>query len=292
MINHTENNTTVTIGQSTATVIADTQKYGHRITTVELVYPRYIHSELLTHRMFSRNASSSRATPLRVTCSEAMFDPVFFDYVGLNKSGMVEGEELSEKDKENFKKDWGALSFKVAAEVYRMSLVYNVHKGVLNRALEPFLRIRTLVTATDWENFFNLRLAEDAQPEMRNLALSIRGAVDKSIPKNSHYHVPYVDMDNGDSYGCITVDNFIFPKYALLSAARCARVSYARLDGKPTDDDADTKLASKLLNDGHMSPFEHCAEYKLIAAYYGNLYHWRSYRNVFENTEDTKKPLY
>lgn len=292
MINHTKNNTTVTIGQSTATVIADTQKYGHRITTVELVYPRYIHSELLTHRMFSRNASSSRATPLRVTCMEAMFDPVFFDYVGLNKSGMVEGEEISEKDKENFKKDWEALAFKVAAEVYRMSLVYNVHKGVLNRALEPFLRIRTLVTATDWDNFFKLRLAEDAQPEMRSLAEAIKGAMDKSTPEDSYYHVPYVDMNNGDVYGDATVNNIVFSKYALLSAARCARVSYARLDGKPTDDDADIGLASKLLNDGHMSPFEHCAIYAVESAYYGNLYHWRSYRNMIENRQKMKKTLY
>ena len=283
MINHTENNTTVTIGQSTATVIADTQKYGHRITTVELVYPRYIHSELLTHRMFSRNASSSRATPLQVTCREAMFDPVFFDYVGLNKSGMVEGEELSEKDKANFRKDWEALAFKVAAEVYRMSLVYNVHKGVLNRAIEPFLRIRTLVTATDWDNFFNLRLAEDAQPEMRNLAKSIKESMNKSDPEDSYYHVPYVDMNNDDYYRNITVNKLIFSKYAVLSAARCARVSYARLDGKPTNDDADIELASKLLKDGHMTPFEHCAEYEGESAYYSNLYYWRSYRNMIEN---------
>ena len=34
------------------------------IMTMELQYPRFIHSEFMTHRMFSRNASSSRAIPI------------------------------------------------------------------------------------------------------------------------------------------------------------------------------------------------------------------------------------
>jgi len=32
---------------------------GIRLTTVQLRYPRFIHAELMTHRVFSRNASSS-----------------------------------------------------------------------------------------------------------------------------------------------------------------------------------------------------------------------------------------
>lgn len=291
MINHTENNTTVTIGQSTATVIADTQKYGHRITTVELVYPRYIHADFMSHRMFSRNASSSRVTPLRVTCREAMFDPVFFDYVGLDQSGMIEGEEISDKDKENFKRDWDALAFKVASEVYRMSLVYKVHKNILNRAIEPFSRIRTLVTATEWSNFFKLRLAEDAQPEMRNLALSIKGAMTKSNPSEGIYHVPYVDMTCIDTSEEVDTGETFIPKYVMLSAARCARVSYARLNGKPTDDAADIELACRLLKSNHMTPFEHCANYTGTLAYYNNFLYWRSYRNVLGNPESVVEYL-
>lgn len=43
-----------------AEVIADSlhEKTGTRITTFELVYPRFIHSEFMTHRIFNRNASS------------------------------------------------------------------------------------------------------------------------------------------------------------------------------------------------------------------------------------------
>lgn len=65
-MHHTENATTRRVGQAIATVICDTKSGDSpRITTLELVYPRFIHSEFMTHRMFSRNAASSRATPVQ-----------------------------------------------------------------------------------------------------------------------------------------------------------------------------------------------------------------------------------
>ena len=53
--------------QISAKIIADSYSAinGKRITTFELVYPRFIHSELMTHRLFSRNAMSSRAVPIQ-----------------------------------------------------------------------------------------------------------------------------------------------------------------------------------------------------------------------------------
>ncbi len=46
-------------------IIADSCSHeGKRITTFQLRYPRFIHSEVMTHRVFSRNASSSRAIPV------------------------------------------------------------------------------------------------------------------------------------------------------------------------------------------------------------------------------------
>ena len=80
---YTTNDTTRSIGQAIATVIADSEYNSNRITTLELTYPRYIHSELLTHRCLSRSASSSRATPISVLVSEARV-PVFFDVIFLN----------------------------------------------------------------------------------------------------------------------------------------------------------------------------------------------------------------
>ena len=46
----------------TATIIADSISDERiRLTTMQLRYPKFIHGEFMTHRVFSRNASSSRA---------------------------------------------------------------------------------------------------------------------------------------------------------------------------------------------------------------------------------------
>lgn len=265
MLHHSENQTTVKVGQSVATVIADTiSPEGKRITTFELVYPRYIHSELMTHRVFSRNASSSRATPLAVTLDEVRNDPVFFDYVGKNQSGMVAGERVTGDELAMFEEDWKNLGAMVAYHVEVMSKNYGIHKQTLNRALEPWLRIRTLVTATEWDNWFNLRLAPDAQPEIHSLAMAMKDAMEKSIPARATLHVPYVsDFRYGEATFKIAV-------------ARCARVSYARLDGKADDPNADIALYDRLLKGGHFSPFEHVAVAK--KGKFANFDGWESYR--------------
>ena len=271
MLHHTENDTTVRFGQSVATVIADTvNSEGKRITTLELVYPRYIHSELMTHRVFSRNASSSRATPLKVTLDEVRNDPVFFDYVGKNQSGMVAGEELTEGERLDFQSDWEALGKLVANHVEYLNKRYNIHKQTLNRALEPWLRIRTLVTATEWDNFFKLRLAPDAQPEIQKLAVAMKDAMGKSIPEEANFHSPYVKH----SFPVTCKDEWEVD--AKVSAARCARVSYGKLDGTETSVNDDLALAERLLESGHLSPFEHIA----FGAYgtYANFNGWQSYR--------------
>ena len=263
MIHHTVNETTTTVGYATATAIADSvSKGGDRITTLELVYPRYIHAELLTHRLFSRNAASSRATPLKVTLEEVRTSPAFFEYLGKNKSGMTEGEPISEKNARAFYDDWCGLGIYVADWVERCSETYGLHKAVLNRALEPWLYIRTLVTATDWKNFFTLRLAPDAMPEMRSLAAAMSKAIGKSYPKLRLWHTPYADNETEK----------------VSSVARCARVSYARLDGKPDDPEADKRLYERLINAGHWSPFEHVA--KARVGRHGNYTGWESYRSI------------
>jgi len=48
-----------------AKIIEDSVGPGtRRLTTFQLTYPRFIHAEFMTHRQFSRNASSSRAIPV------------------------------------------------------------------------------------------------------------------------------------------------------------------------------------------------------------------------------------
>jgi thymidylate synthase ThyX len=47
-------------GGISAKIIADSvsSDTNQRIITMELEYPRFIHSEFMTHRVFSRNAAS------------------------------------------------------------------------------------------------------------------------------------------------------------------------------------------------------------------------------------------
>lgn len=263
----TSNDTTTRIGQSQATVIADSICNGHRITTLELLYPRYIHSELMTHRMFSRNASSSRATPIEVLVQDARC-PVFFDQVLKNKPGMQGGVPLNDDEIQEFRKEWDSLANYVADWVKRMSETYNIHKQTLNRALEPFTRIRVLVTATDWDNFFDLRTSNAAQPEMICLATAMRTAMGTSQPKTTTVHLPYIDAPQD------------FDIDSKVSVARCARVSYGRLDGRLDNVEDDIKLYDRLWQQRHLSPFEHVAvaEEGRFANYNG----WKSLRFTAE----------
>lgn len=278
MIDHSRNVTTTQVGQASATVIEDTTSpNGVRLTTLELVYPRYIHSEVMTHRMFSRNASSSRATPLKVNLDEVCMDPVFFDFVGQNRKGMVATEPLNDVLVDYFKTDWESLGVMVASHVAKMSDKYGIHKQTLNRALEPWLRIRTLVTATEWDNFFKLRLSPNAQPEIQSLARAMKAAMGKSEPAEGLMHFPYLKHHEKD---------LPISTQKKVCAARCARVSYARHDGKETTTEEDIKLAKNLFDAGHMSPFEHVATWGVDGSYWEfhyNLRGWQSVRYAAEN---------
>jgi len=70
---------------------------GCRLTTWELRYPRMVHDELLTHRLFSRNAASSRAIPNERLIAQVLDDPAMPVWWGKNQSGMQAREELSDE---------------------------------------------------------------------------------------------------------------------------------------------------------------------------------------------------
>jgi thymidylate synthase ThyX len=67
---------------------------GKRLTTWELTYPRFVHSELMTHRVFSRNAASSRAVPISKLIERVKTDPALPVWWGKNQAGMKAREEL------------------------------------------------------------------------------------------------------------------------------------------------------------------------------------------------------
>lgn len=228
----------------TAKIIQDSVSFeGIRLTTMELQYPRFIHAEFMTHRVFSRNASSSRAIPVKRMVLDVIQDTASPLHWGKNQPGM-QAEDTIENDEEAAE-IWHRAGIDAVFHAEELNNL-GVHKQIVNRIIEPFAHIRVIVTATEWDNFFALRLHKDAQPEIQALACSMREAMDNSDPllvDIGEWHKPYAKHDE--------------PLGA--SVARCARVSYNNHDGSSPDLDKDKMLAAKLATSGHWSPFEHQA---------------------------------
>ena len=155
-------------------VIADSiNSGGERITTMQLKYPRFIHSEFLTHRSFSRNASSSRAIPVSKMLRAVWHEPATPVYWGSNKPGMQAGAELPPFRRLASKVLWKGSGRVMCGVVWILSKL-GLHKQVANRLLEPWQHIHVVVTSTEWQNFFDLRCHPDAQPEFQELAKQMR----------------------------------------------------------------------------------------------------------------------
>lgn len=261
-----------------------------RLTTMELNYHRFIHAEAKTHRilslddeeyeivlkqdvdlmddpMLSRNASSSRAIPVKRMIKQVAENPAMPIHWGKNQPGMQAREEcnnLVTMDWDYYndcectgtrERAWKEAADNAVSKARAFGFA-GYHKQVVNRLLEPFQWISVVVTATEWDNFFKLRLHKDAQPEMRVLAEHMKKAMDESIPvelQPGDWHLPYVDLGDFDDSGDP------IPEAIKCSVARCARVSYLNHDNSAPDISKDIALADMLLVAGHMSPFEHIA---------------------------------
>lgn len=272
MMDHTENETTSTVGASIATVICDSARDGIRLLSVECVYPRIIHPEVLRHRVFSNGVSSSRATPVETLIKNATYTPRHWT---LNQPGMV-GVACADEDKIAVAEHhWNSARAEAIARARALAR-HGFHKQHVNRILEPFSFVRHLITSTEWDNFFALRLAPDADPEIQDLARAIKGAIDASVSAYRLVHAPYVSRDEQDRLG--------YEVSQRVSAARCARVSYMKHNGtKPTLSE-DLELFDRLQAAGHWSPMEHTATFISEHAMFANFRGWQSLRHEMQNT--------
>jgi len=260
-----------------------------RLTTVQIVAHRFIIPELNTHRVFSRNYSSSRAIPVQKLIDQVRSDPAIPVSWGLNKPGMQADDEAPDVIRNLAIDEW-ITSAKKAADSAESLMKYGIHKQIVNRVLEPYVWIHGIITSTEWNNFFMQRCHKDAQPEIQYLANLIRDELWKSSPielVNGEWHLPYITQTDKDTLK--TNDRYILQK---ISAARCARVSYLKHDGtKPSIQD-DLVLFDKLVGGDicHYSPLEHQATPDLCNKYndwyasklHGNLYGWKQYRKLHE----------
>lgn len=277
--------------QITAKIIADSISYltGTRLTTMELSYHRFIHSEFMTHRVFSRNASSSRAIPTKTLLAQVENDPMLPLYWGGNKAGMQAGEELTGDDLHSAQHVWLEHAKETVKQVKLLDNIH-LHKQIANRLLEPFLPIKVVVTSTEWANFFALRDHKDAQPEIQELAKCMKQAMNDSTPaviSAGDWHLPYVSEDEIKTFNETVLQR--------MSAARCARVSYLNHDKSNCTMEGDIALfdmlATRPFDDGkghilaaddpvHLSPLEHQATPMNVHGWSGNLRNWKQFRQL------------
>lgn len=251
-------------------------------------YHNFLANGITVHNCFSRNASSSRAVPVERTIQNILNDPWVPSDVYKNCKGMQGKDIVNEDDYDIFCEEWQDAAFK-AIEVAHKMIDNGFHKQHINRILEPFTRIKVIVTATEWSNFFDLRLSPDADPEIQHLAKAIKLAMDAVsntyIYINAHggRTLPYVNVDEMDAIDDLRI-------LTLISAARCARVSYLNHDGSKPDILKDLALAKRLIDSGHMTPFEHQCRYSFDTGFQYNLRDFQSARYMLDHGIDLSAP--
>ena len=245
-----------------------------RIVTIELTMPKWLVAQLNTHRCFSRNSASSRAIPLKTLRAQVLENPYIPSTWPRNQKGMAGGDPLDASHAGASERAW-RQALNDACKHHEWLEHLGVHKELANRLLEPFMWTKVLVTSTEWENFFKLRLpGAGAQHEMGKLALAMQQAIYASEPAILHpgdWHLPYADPTK------TTIQQMA------QSVARAARVSYMN-HGKKSTFNEDWQLHNRLKDDGHWSPFEHQAIAMETDEPSANFRGWKQYRTVIEET--------
>ena len=249
-------------------------------------YPRPIHGEIMTHRVFGRNARSSRAVPVKTMLNEVRTIPYVPWHWGKNQAGMQADEECNELVIPSHWIGEGGLTREEAwihlrdeaADIAEAFMNAGYHKQNPNRLLEAFSWIDTLITSTDWANFLWLREHGAAEPHLQDLAHLVAVAIDETEVKDLAYgewHQPYIT-------GADTVNLFFRPTKEtgklldsltsldeeirvgdicnMISAARCARISYKPFDGDASYEKEITRYNHLVTDERvHASPLEHQA---------------------------------
>ncbi len=279
-----------------AEIVADSMApNGCRLTTYILTYPRFIHSEFMTHRMFSRNASSSRAIPVKKQIQMVIDNPAIPIAFTKNKAGMQGGEALAGEAHDMA--EWCWLKAREAAVGFATQLAsLDVHKQYANRILEPFAHITVICSATEYDNFFALRCHSAAQPEIQELAKFMYVARQVSLPvamEEGELHLPFVSDEEKQQCGEGLISN---NDLVQMSVARCARVSYLNHEGEKSSLEEDRTLYQRLVGSApiHASPAEHQASAMTKgdeSTFSGNFKGWTQYRKQLENENIEKFTL-
>ena len=186
--------------QISATIIKDCIYKDERVLTFQVEVPKFLLSQINTHRMLVKNFESSRSRPTKQLIEQPPYIP---QRVGVNRAGMSAGEYLLGDDLLNFQHDWLKLRNMIADEVLNICEKHSVHKEIANRALESFMMVRGVLTAnlSTWKHIIKLRKDGAAQPEFQELATLIEKHIESSNPtvlKHGDFYLPFVNIDDYD----------------------------------------------------------------------------------------------
>ena len=265
---------------------------GDELISVLCTFPRIILAEVNTHRMLSKNTSSSRAIPFNKMVEAVQENPFIPIAWQKDHKGMQGTEYLADRKHENAVYEW-LKARDYAVKQARMMNNDGVTKQLCNRLLEPFMWTTMLITGSKegWENFFSLRCPNydgfkskkeaskeflekgnintstwseldwlylnkgQAEIHMMTLAECIYDAVNESTPKQlkaDQWHIPMIS--DLESLKLSTDDQI------KLSVGRAANTSYTVVgDGKELTLEHAIKIHDKCVELVHSSVFEHCA---------------------------------
>lgn len=262
-------------------ILADSiSPLGVRLTTMEVTYPRIVHSEFMTYRVYSRNAGSNRAIPVRKLLTACFSDPFIPLSWPKEQKGMQGGDTLDEIRSTAAERIWLEARDRAVDAARRLSEL-GVHKSLPNRLLEPWQWITVIVSSTEWGNYYNQRIDGDAEQHIYRIAEMMWQTQEDSTPTYvpyGHWHLPLVNEQDRKEF----TDYYALKK---LSAGRCARVSYLTHQGERLPSE-DFRLHDDLVRSGHWSPFEHQATPAATRGFRhdtGNFKGWTQYRKSFSN---------
>lgn len=258
---------------TTAKILADSiNEDASRLTTFEIEVPKYMVAQLNTHRALSRNYESSRAKPFWRVLEQVITDPYVPKRFGKPSRGMQPAGYHEARDAYEISERWQDTAMSAAYLALDVAYINHgkfktahrnlqghlneggslewfkknppeVAKETVNRILEPFMKVKGVISATEWDNFIDLRANPDAQDDINDLANQIDHLLDTNTPKEVEYgewHLPALGEDKVE-----IVENI-------------ARVSYG--NHRTSSKREVGTLYKELRDGGHWSPFEHVAQ--------------------------------
>ena len=308
-------------------MIADSiSPQGHRLSTMEVVIPRFILSEFNTHRVFSRNSASSRAIRVAVSIGRVLFDPYVPKRFGLNQGGMQSSNYVNEGEQGYLEAKQAWLWSRDAAVISALSMLVG-HKAVedIRNDFQRFGVLdpdKALEVAEDYDRRFKAK-------ELTESDLNIHKQFVNRLLENWAWQTILVTATEWGNFFALRThqdaqDQIAIPARLMQEAyessnptllkqgqwhlplVRPEEMDEAKQDTEKwkkvstgrsarvsylthdgkRDPEADVRLFNRLQSGGHLSPFEHPATPSGDDEFYGNLRGWKSYRKFFDNESD------